>query len=346
MIGCGRIASKHLDALVALNSSFQLCALVDVKADAMRQALLHPACQQQPPATYPSLAELIAKESFDLGIICTPSGLHAAHAIQLAQAGKHILCEKPMATSLTDAKAMIAAANQHQVRLYVVKQNRLNPPIVHLKQALHQQRLGKIYLVTANVFWQRPQAYYDQAAWRGTWRLDGGALMNQASHYMDLLYWLFGPVHSIHCFSATQARQIEAEDTAVVNLAWRNGTLGALNVTMLTYPQNLEGSLTVLGECGTVKIGGVALNEIHHWEFAATAPHDHDIHHANYTTTTVYGFGHTAYYQAMLDHLRHQSSAVVLGEEAYHSLELIIGAYQAAASQQVVQLPLEDTKYL
>ena len=191
---------------------------------------------------------------------------------------------------------MVEACDQAGVRLFVVKQNRLNATIQLVKRAMDKGRFGKIYMVNVNVFWNRPQSYYDSARWRGTWEFDGGAFMNQASHYVDLLDWLVGPVECVHAFTATLARHIEVEDTGVANIRWRSGALGSINVTMLTYPKNLEGSITIIGERGTVRVGGVAVNEIEHWEFDAPDPDDALAKDASYQTTSVYGFGHPLYY--------------------------------------------------
>ena len=204
----------------------------------------------------------------DAVALCTPSGLHPKHGIIAARAGKHVICEKPMAISLEDADALVAECDAAGVQLFVVKQNRLNPSIQLLKRAIDRGRFGRIYLANTTVRWTRPQEYYDQAPWRGTWEFDGGAIMNQASHYVDLIQWLVGPVESVMAKTATLARRIESEDTGVAVLKFRSGALGVIEVTMLTYPRNLEGSITILGEKGTVKVGGTAVNRVEHWTFA------------------------------------------------------------------------------
>jgi UDP-N-acetyl-2-amino-2-deoxyglucuronate dehydrogenase len=191
------------------------------------------------------------------------------------------------------------------------------------------------------VFWNRPQDYYDSARWRGTWEFDGGALMNQASHYVDLLTWLVGPVESVHAFTSTLARNIQVEDTGVVNIRWRSGALGSVNVTVLTYPRNLEGSVTIIGEKGTARIGGVAVNEIQHWEFADVDPDDDRVREASYQTTSVYGFGHPLYYENVIQTLRGAAHADTDGREGLKSLELLIGIYLSARDNRVVSLPLE-----
>jgi UDP-N-acetyl-2-amino-2-deoxyglucuronate dehydrogenase len=245
---------------------------------------------------FSNLTGLLADTTADIVILTTPSGLHPEQAIEVAAAGRHVMTEKPMATRWHDGLRMVKACDDANVRLFVVKQNRRNATLQLLKQAVEQGRFGRIYMVNLNVFWTRPQAYYDSAAWRGTWEFDGGAFMNQASHYVDLLDWLIGPIESIQAYTATLARNIEVEDTGVISVKWRSGALGSMNVTMLTYPKNLEGSITIIGEKGTVRVGGVAVNEIQHWEFSEPHADDEKVKQASYETTSVFGFGHPLYF--------------------------------------------------
>jgi UDP-N-acetyl-2-amino-2-deoxyglucuronate dehydrogenase len=259
----------------------------------------------------------------------------------IAQAGRHVITEKPMATRWNDGIKMVRACDEAGVRLFVVKQNRLNATLQLLKKAIDSKRFGKIYMANINVFWTRPQDYYDQGGWRGTWELDGGAFMNQASHYVDLIHWLLGPVESVQAMMATLERNIEAEDTGVMNIRWRNGAMGSVNVTMLTYPKNFEGSITILGEKGTVRLGGVAVNEVQHWEFADSHPDDAKIKDASYQTTSVYGFGHPLYYNNVINSLQGLEKPLVDGREGLTSLELLIAAYRSARDGTTVHLPLE-----
>ena len=201
-------------------------------------------------------------------------------------------------------------------------------------------RFGKLSLITVNVFWQRPQSYYDQDEWRGTKKLDGGALMNQASHYVDLLDWLIGPVESLSASTATIGRSIEAEDTAVVQIRWKNGALGTMGLTMLAYPNNLEGSICILGEKGSVKIGGPAVNKIELWKFANKDNDDNLIQKASYETTSVYGFGHVPYYKNMINYLSDQDAYIVDGSEGLRSLELLSAAYKSSQIKKIINLPL------
>ena len=192
-----------------------------------------------------------------------------------------------------------------------------------------------------NVFWTRPQEYYDSAKWRGTWEFDGGAFMNQASHYIDLLDWMIGPVESVMAYTATLARNIEVEDTGVAAVRWRSGAMGTLNVTMLTYPKNMEGSITILGETGTVRIGGVAVNEIQTWEFSDKRPDDADVSHSSYQTTSVYGLGHPLYYHNVIETLRGQAEPETDGREGLKTLELLIAMYLSSRDGKRVALPLD-----
>jgi UDP-N-acetyl-2-amino-2-deoxyglucuronate dehydrogenase len=276
----------------------------------------------------------------DIVVLATPSGLHPRQAIRVAQAGRHVLSEKPMATKFDEGMAMVRACRDAGVKLFVVKQNRLNTTVQLLKRAIDGQRFGRIVMVNVNVFWTRPQSYYDDAPWRGRWDLDGGAFMNQASHYVDMVDWLVGPVDNVHAYTATLARDIEAEDTGVMSLRLRSGGLASINVTMLTHGKNFEGSITVLGENGTVRIGGVAVNEIQHWEFADKRPEDEQVKAASYATPSVYGLGHPLYYDNVVKTLRGQAHAEVDGYEGLRSLEVVIAAYRSARDGVRVGLPL------
>jgi len=336
VVGCGRISKNHFAALEKHARHMELTAVCDVNT-----ARLAEHKQRYGVAGYRNLEQMLKQEELDLVSICTPSGLHSQQVIQCAEAGIHVLTEKPMATRWQDALSMIQACDHANVHLFVVKQNRKNATLQLLKRAVDQKRFGRIYMVHMNVFWTRPQAYYDQAQWRGTWELDGGAFMNQASHYVDLLDWLIGPIGSVQAMTGTLARDIEVEDTGVMNVRWRNGALGSMAVTMLTYPKNMEGSITILGEKGSVRVGGMAVNEIQHWEFADAHGDDSMIADASYQTTSVYGFGHPLYYKNVVDVLRGAEDAQVEGREGLKCLEVLIAAYLSARDGCTVNLPLQ-----
>jgi UDP-N-acetyl-2-amino-2-deoxyglucuronate dehydrogenase len=286
------------------------------------------------------MAEMLDKEQLDMVALCTPSGTHPEQTILAARHGVHVITEKPMATRWGDGVSMVKACDEAGVHLFVVKQNRLNSTLQLLKRAVTEKRFGKIHMVHLNVFWSRPQSYYDQGSgWRGTWEFDGGAFMNQASHYVDLLDWLIGPVEKVQAMMST-TRDIEVEDTGVLNVKWRNGALGSMSVSMLTYPQNLEGSITILGDKGTVKIGGMAVNEIQTWKFEDQRDYDAQVESANYQTTSVYGFGHPLYYKNVVDVMRGRAKPETDGREGLKSLELLVAAYMSARDGKTVGLPL------
>ena len=336
LVGCGRISANHFDALASHAADAELVAVADIDPAALARAT-----EKTGAPGFPSLEALLRGSDPDIVILATPSGLHAQQAIRIAEAGRHAMTEKPMATRWQDGKAMVQACDEAGVHLFVVKQNRRNPTLQLLKRAVEAKRFGRICMVTVNVFWSRPQAYYDSAAWRGTWEFDGGAFMNQASHYVDMLDWLIGPVESVQAYTATLVRNIEVEDTGVLALRWRAGTLGSLNVTMVTYPKNLEGSITVLGEKGTVRVGGMAVNQIEHWEFDGKDPMDAEVEQAGYDTTSVYGHGHPRYYRNVIQTLRGTAAPDTDGREGLHSLEILIATYLSARDGRRVALPLE-----
>jgi len=352
LVGCGRISRNHIKAIALHHERAELVALCDTQKERLEKArqLVAEVAQENSaaasiPSAFSNYSDLLAATqsgsiSVDLVVLATPSGLHAGQVIAAAEAGLHVCTEKPMATRLADGLAMVRACDAAGVHLFVVKQNRFNSTLQLVKRQLQSGRFGQLAIVSVNVFWQRPQSYYDQDAWRGTWEFDGGALMNQASHYVDLLDWLVGPVESVSASIATLGRAIEVEDTAALQLRWRNGALGTMAVTMLTYPKNLEGSITLLGETGTVKIGGPAVNRIEHWAFADDNPDDALVEHASYQTTSIYGFGHPPYYANMLDALQGKAEALCGGREGLRSLELLIAAYLSARETKTIQLPL------
>ena len=353
LIGCGRISCNHIRAIALHHERAELTAICDTQPERLElaQQLIKEAAAEYPGAatnpkhfsSYSNLLQAAQQQTtpVDMVVLATPSGLHPAQVLQAAEAGLHVITEKPMATRWADGLAMVKACDDAGVRLFVVKQNRFNSTLQLVKRQVEEGRFGRLAMVAVNVFWQRPQSYYNQDGWRGTWEFDGGALMNQASHYVDLLDWLVGPVESLSASTATLGRVIEVEDTAALQLRWRNGALGTMAVTMLTYPKNLEGSITLLGETGTVRIGGPAVNQIEHWAFADQSPDDALVDQASYETTSVYGFGHPPYYANVLDDLQGKAEALCDGREGLRSLELLIGAYRSARDGRTVHLPLE-----
>jgi UDP-N-acetyl-2-amino-2-deoxyglucuronate dehydrogenase len=336
LLGCGRISEKHLESITTLSDNFKLTGVCDIVTD-----LASSAGEKYGANWYTDFEEMLTVEKPEIVSICTPSGLHPDHGILAAEHKCHVITEKPIGTSIAKVDELINSCDQNRVRLFVVKQNRLNATMLLLKKAVEKKRFGKIYFIHSNVFWTRPQKYYDVAKWRGTWEFDGGAFMNQASHYVDALQWLIGPVDSVMAQTATMARTIETEDTGAAILKFRNGTIGSLNVTMLTYPKNLEGSITILGEKGTVKIGGTAINKIEKWEFEEYDDDDSFLKDADYNPPDIYGFGHLPYYRNIFDSLEGNSEANTDGRSGRKSLELVLAIYQSAQTGMRVPLPLK-----
>ena len=335
VVGCGRISKRHFEAIHQNKKEIELAAICDIDDNVRITAE-----QELGVPSFNSMQSMIASQKLDFIVLCTPSGLHAEQTIMAAKNGLHVITEKPMATRWKDGLEMVRECDKNNVQLFVVKQNRYNSTLQLLKKALENDSFGKIHMVHVNVFWTRTQSYYDQAKWRGTWEFDGGALMNQASHYIDLLDWLIGPVEKIQCMTST-SRKIEVEDTAVINVKWRSGVIGSVAVTMLTYPKNLEGSITILGENGTAKIGGVAVNEVQIWDFKDDEENQVDIESSNYNSNSIYGFGHSAFYKNVIGSLRYGQKAPTNGWEGLKSLELIIAAYNSAIDGKTHSLPLD-----
>ncbi len=335
LLGCGRIAQRHADLLGGGQiGGARLVAVCDVRRE--RADLL--AARYGVRASY-ELDDLLARNDVDAVSVLTPSGMHPGHAIACARAGKHVVVEKPMALRLQDADDMIRACDEAGVKLFVVKQNRFNLPIVKAREALDDGRFGKLVLGTVRVRWCRDQTYYDQDSWRGTWAWDGGVLTNQGSHHIDMLEWFFGDVVRVHARATRALVKIETEDTAVATLQFRNGALGIIEATTATRPVDIEGSLSILGEKGAVEIAGFAMNAIRHWRFCDQRESDGElIAQSREQLPGVYGFGHRAYYQHVVECLLNQRAALVDGLEGRKSLELISAIYESIETGEDVAL--------
>ena len=335
LVGCGRIAKRHSELLgLGQIPNATLSAVCDID-EAKAQKL---ASQFGVPA-FTDMQRMMTDADVDVVVILTESGRHAEHTCALAKYGKHIVVEKPMALSLDDADAMIRVCDLAGIKLFVVKQNRFNVPVVQLRKALEQGRFGKLVLGTVRVRWSRDQKYYDQDSWRGTWALDGGVLTNQASHHVDLLEWMMGDVESVYAMTTTALVNIESEDTAVVALRFRNGALGVIEATTAVRPKDLEGSVSVLGEGGSVEIGGFAVNQMKIWQFTQPTAGDEDVI-AKYSVNppNVYGFGHQAYYEHVVDCILNRKTQLVDGLQGRKSLELISAIYESVETGQEVHL--------
>jgi len=333
IVGCGRIAPRHAESLLKIEG-VELVACAEVQPDRLGKFT-----EKYQVKGFRSISELVQWGEFDVACVCTPSGMHPVHSIELMKAGKHVVVEKPMALRLSDADEMIQVSKQEKVRLFVVKQNRYNPPVKALRKAIEEGRFGKLVLGTTRVRWNRDQRYYAQDSWRGTWALDGGVFANQASHHIDLLEWCMGEVETVYAKTATQLVDIECEDTGVVVLKFKSGALGLIEATTATRPKDLEGSLSILGEKGSVEIGGFAVNEIRHFNFTESRPEDTEVR-LKYSSNppNVYGFGHQHYLQNVVDVLKTDAIPLVDGIEGRKSLELITAIYASAESGKEIRV--------
>jgi Predicted dehydrogenases and related proteins len=341
LVGCGRIAKRHAELLsegsIRGGRLIAVCDIDKNRSESFGKQFKVP--------HHIDFKTMMAKTDADIVSVLTPSGLHAKHVVELAKYKRHIVVEKPMALTLDDANAMINACDNAGIKLFVVKQNRYNYPVQKLREALEAGRFGKIVLGTVRVRWCRTQKYYDQDSWRGTWKMDGGVFSNQASHHIDLLEWMLGEPESVFAKSATALVKIEAEDTGVAIVKFRNGALGVIEATTATRPKDLEGSLSILGEKGSVEIGGFAVNEMKVWNFSEPLESDKVVlSKYRENPSDVYGFGHRAYLEHVTDVILNNKPALVDGLEGRKSLELISAIYESIETSKEVFLKLGARK--
>jgi UDP-N-acetyl-2-amino-2-deoxyglucuronate dehydrogenase len=333
LIGCGRIAPKHVDAITRMPQAQLACVcdLVEARARAIGDEHGVP--------WYTDYHDMLEHEPVDIVNVCTESGNHAGVAIDtMKRFGHSVIVEKPMALQLCDADAMTQTAREANVRLFTVLQNRFNGPMLLLKRALDEGRFGRVLMITSRVRWHRTQEYYDQAPWRGTWAQDGGCITNQAIHYVDLMQWLGGPVSSVYAASRRFLHRMEAEDAAVATWEFQSGALGAFEATTCANPQDLEGSITILGEKGEVEIAGFAVNQVRTWAFVEERPEDRRIQEASYVPDSVYGFGHEALFHSVLDSLATGQPNMLEGGEGRQALELVTAMYEGMETGMPVKI--------
>ncbi len=328
VIGCGRVSNNHLKALTSGKIDGELVAICDVdekKAKAKSEEFKVP--------YYLDYHEMMKKHpEIDVVDIATPTGYHARHVIDVAKYGKHIVVEKPMSLRVSDCDAMMKVCADSKCRLFVVKQNRFNPAVVSARNALDSGRFGKMVMGTVRVRWRRVQSYYEQDNWHGTWELDGGVMSQQASHHLDLLQWFMGPIESMQCISATRLLDIEVEDTSLATFKFKSGALGAYEATVASRPEDLEGSLSLLGEKGTIIIGGHAVNKILYWKFQDEQPDDLLMQNASsQEVPNVYGHGHTPYLANVIDAIVSNKPALVEAPEGKKNIEILTALYESAA---------------
>ncbi len=333
ILGAGRIASRHADSIWARGDA-RLIAVCDTSKDrASRMA------SQYGATAYADYDEMLSRPDLDVVCICTPSGLHAEGGIRAARAGKHVLVEKPMALSLADADSLSATCKEMGVKLSVVLQNRYNAPMKRLREAVEAGRLGRLLLATVTVRWYRPQEYYSGDDWHGTWAMDGGALMNQAIHHIDALQWMMGEVESVFAYTATLAHQIEAEDTGVAVVRFAGGSLGSVEGSTITYPANIEGSLALFGERGSVKIGGNSLDRIAFWKVEGEVEHEAEILRRQELDPPPSRYlSHSIVLEDMVRAIREDREPATNGTEGRKSLALVLAMYKSAREGREVAM--------
>ncbi len=352
IIGCGRIAPNHLAAIINNQDQIEVTALCDIEASHIDKLLTQSSLSPEQVAritTYADYKQMIQHEQLDLIAICTESGKHAQIAIDCMEKGIHVIVEKPLALSLEDADRMIATAQQHNVKLCACHQNRFNKSIQKIRQAYEQGRFGKLFHGTAHIRWNRGPSYYEQASWRGTWEQDGGALMNQCIHNIDLLRWMMGgDIDEVFAYTDNLNHDyIEGEDLGIALVKFKNGAYGTIEGTTNIYPQNLEETLYLFGERGTVKAGGKSVNMIEEWLFGDRLD-DADEVKAIYAEDppSVYGFGHTPLYADVIDAIQNDREPYVDGYQGRAALELVLAIYKSAKEKQPVRLPLDKMSTL
>ena len=342
LVGCGRISGKHIEAINEIKNA-EVVAVCDINTDKAKTT----ADKIGNINFYSSYDDMLQKEDVDIVSILTPSGLHAKHTIDIVKKyKKHIVVEKPMALKLSDADEMIKVCDTNSVRLFVVKQNRYNLPVQKLREAIEGKKFGKMVMGTVRVRWAREQKYYDMDAWRGTWELDGGVITNQASHHIDLLEWMLGEPVSVMAKTETYLSDIEVDDTAAAIISFENGSMGIVEATTAVRPKDLEGSLSVFGENGSVVIGGFAVNKMETWNFKDMTEEESKKIVEKYSELppNIYGFGHQRYLEHVIDCIENNKQALVDGIEGRKSLELINAMYESAETGKEIFLKFHPNK--
>lgn len=333
IVGCGRIASRHADAIWARGDT-RLVAVCDVSEQRAARMASQYGCE-----AYTDYDRMLSRPDLDVVCVCTPSGLHAANGIQAARAGKHVVVEKPMALTMEDAYALEKACRDSGVKLTVVLQNRYNSAMRRLREAVDAGKLGRLLLATVTVRWYRPQEYYSGDNWHGTWAMDGGALMNQAIHHIDALQWMMGDVESVFAYTATLAHQMEAEDTGVGVVRFKSGSLGSIEGSTITYPANIEGSLAVFGQRGSVKIGGNSLDRIAFWKVEGEVEHEQEILRRQELDPPPSRYlSHSWVLDDMVRAIREDGQPATNGVEGRKSLALVLALYQSARDGREVRM--------
>ncbi|AKA71914.1 Gfo/Idh/MocA family protein [Clostridium scatologenes] len=347
IIGCGRISYKHVEALIANKEEAILVATCDIikeKAEEKKQEYIAKSANDVKVSVYTDYKEMLEKEEIDVVTVATESGYHPEIVMYCMNKKKHVIVEKPMALSIEDADNMIKCAKENNVKLCVSHQNRFNVPIQQLRKAVEENRFGRLVNGTARILWNRNMGYYTQAPWRGTWELDGGTLMNQCIHNIDLLQWMMGgEIDTVYAQCDTFLRDIEAEDFGAIIIRFKNGAIGIIEGSACVYPKNLEETLSIFGEKGTVAIGGLAVNKIETWRFEDNKDNEDEILKAQGADPdSVYGFGHNPLFKDMIDAINNDRDPLVSGEEGKKGMSIILAAYKSRLTGMPVKFPMES----
>lgn len=343
LIGCGRISTNHIKA--AVNNQLEIVAVCDVIAEKMEEVLKKNGLENDKTiARYTDYKEMIEKEHIDFVSVATESGLHAEIAIYCIEKGLHVIIEKPIAMSIQDADRIIECAKKNGVKVCACHQNRFNIAVQRLRQAVESGRFGKLSHGSIHVRWNRNEDYYKQATWRGTWAQDGGALMNQCIHGIDLLRWMLGDeVDEVYGVTRQQFHHyLEAEDIGMAIVKFKNGAVATIEGTTNVYPQNLEETLYLFGEDGTVKLGGKATNNIDVWDFREETQADEENKGLQEYASNVYGNGHISLFADVIDAINNDREPYVNGEAGKRALELVLAIYKSQKEGKAVKLPLDD----
>lgn len=332
IVGCGHIAKKHAESIMKVQGA-KLLAVCDTDPEKMK-----PFIEEYDVMGFTQLSEMLALDELDIVNICTPSGFHKKIALEIANAKKHVIVEKPIALTLEDTDDIINACKDNGVKLSVVHPNRFRPVMQELKNAVNNGDFGKLSHANATVRWNRNDEYYAQAPWRGTKTLDGGVLMNQAIHNLDLLVWIMGEPEEVYSMSATRLRNIEAEDVSTGVIRFKNGALGVIEAATTIYPKNLEETLSIFGESGTVKIGGTTANFVEHWN-VKSMNEDEVTDLISSIKADPYGIpGHQCIIEDMIDAIAKDRDPIVTGEDGKKALKLVLALYESAEKNHPVKI--------
>jgi UDP-N-acetyl-2-amino-2-deoxyglucuronate dehydrogenase len=347
IVGCGRISYKHVEAVIKNYNEAELvgvCDLIEENAITRKDEYLSLFDNAVKVEVYTDYKKMLNEIEIDVVTIATESGYHPEIAIYCMDKGKHLIVEKPMALSIVDADRMIESAEKNNVKLCVSHQNRFNKSIQELRKAVEEDRFGKLINGTARILWNRNMGYYHQAPWRGTWELDGGTLMNQCIHNIDLLQWMMGgEVDTVYAQCDTFLRDIEAEDFGAIVIRFKNGSIGIVEGSACVFPKNLEETLNIFGEKGTVCIGGLAVNKIETWRFADGNDDEASILKAQQDDPdSVYGYGHIPLFKDMIDSIKEDREPLISGSEGKKGMSLILAAYKSRLTGLPVKFPLNE----